>query len=323
MYESKKYVSGLIVVLIVASLSYALSFIYNAPAMLFALLLGMTISFINHSKKFADGIDFAASVLLKIGIVLMGFRLVFEDINAFGFLPIGCIFLIVLLTLCFGIGLSYLFKKNITLGLVSGAGVAICGASAVLAVNAVLPTKLQKSNNSIFVIVTITILSTLSMIIFPVFAKFFDLSNFVSGFLIGSTIHDVAQVVGAGYSINDDAGILATFFKMVRVLALPVVILAVSYCYNSRDRSVLNFPIFILGFLVTAFLANSVEFPDFIINSSVTISSWLLVCAIAAIGMKTQFSDMKKVDLSLFLFVTMESIFILLLSLGFLNFVLK
>ena len=323
MYESKKYVSGLIVVFFVASLSYALSFIYNAPAMLFALLLGMTISFINHSKKFADGIDFAASVLLKIGIVLMGFRLVFEDINAFGFLPIGCIFLIVLLTLCFGIGLSYFFKKNITLGLVSGAGVAICGASAVLAVNAVLPTKLQKSNNSIFVIVTITILSTLSMIIFPVFAKFFDLSNFVSGFLIGSTIHDVAQVVGAGYSINDDAGILATFFKMVRVLALPVVILAVSYCYNSRDRSVLNFPIFILGFLVTAFLANSVEFPDFIINSSVTISSWLLVCAIAAIGMKTQFSDMKKVDLSLFLFVTMESIFILLVSLGFLNFVLK
>ena len=322
MYESKKYVSGLIVVFFVASLSYALSFIYNAPAMLFALLLGMTISFINQSKKFADGIDFAASVLLKIGIVLMGFRLVFEDINAFGFLPIGCIFFIVLLTLCFGIGLSYLFKKNITLGLVSGAGVAICGASAVLAVNAVLPTKLQKSNNSIFVIVTITILSTLSMIIFPVFAKFFDLSNFVSGFLIGSTIHDVAQVVGAGYSINDDAGILATFFKMVRVLALPVVILAVSYCYNSRDRSVLNFPIFILGFLVTAFLANSVEFPDFIINSSVTISSWLLVCAIAAIGMKTQFSDMKKVDLSLFLFVTMESLFILFVSLGLINFVL-
>ena len=323
MYESKKYVSGLIVVLIVASLSYALSFIYNAPAMLFALLLGMTISFINQNTKFTDGIDFAASVLLKIGIVLMGFRLVFEDINAFGLLPIGCIFFIVLLTLCFGIGLSYFFKKNITLGLVSGAGVAICGASAVLAVNAVLPTKLQKSNNSIFVIVTITILSTLSMIIFPVFAKFFDLSNFVSGFLIGSTIHDVAQVVGAGYSINDDAGILATFFKMVRVLALPVVILAVSYCYNSRDRSVINFPIFILGFLVTAFLANSVEFPDFIINSSVTISSWLLVCAIAAIGMKTQFSDMKKVDLSLFLFVTMESIFILLVSLGVLNFVLK
>ena len=322
MYESKKYVSGLIVVFFVASLSYALSFIYNAPAMLFALLLGMTISFINQSTKFADGIDFAASVLLKIGIVLMGFRLVFEDINAFGFLPIGCIFFIVLLTLCFGIGLSYLFKKNITLGLVSGAGVAICGASAVLAVNAVLPTKLQKSNNSIFVIVTITILSTLSMIIFPVFAKFFDLSNFVSGFLIGSTIHDVAQVVGAGYSINDDAGILATFFKMVRVLALPVVILAVSYCYNSRDRSVLNFPIFILGFLVTAFLANSVEFPDFIINSSVTISSWLLVCAIAAIGMKTQFSDMKKVDLSLFLFVTMESLFILFVSLGLINFVL-
>jgi len=322
LYESKKYVSGLIVVFFVASLSYALSFIYNAPAMLFALLLGMTISFINHSKKFADGIDFAASNLLKIGIVLMGFRLVFEDINAFGFLPIGCIFLIVLLTLCFGIGLSYFFKKNITLGLVSGAGVAICGASAVLAVNAVLPTKLQKSNNSIFVIVTITILSTLSMIIFPVFAKFFDLSNFVSGFLIGSTIHDVAQVVGAGYSINDDAGILATFFKMVRVLALPVVILVVSYWYNSRDRSVLNFPIFILGFLVTAFLANSVEFPEFIINSSVTISSWLLVCAIAAIGMKTQFSDMKKVDLSLFLFVTMESLFILFVSLGLINFVL-
>ena len=132
-----------------------------------------------------------------------------------------------------------------------------------------------------------------------------------------------AQVVGAGYSINDDAGILAIFFKMVRVLALPVVILAVSYWYNSRDRSVLNFPIFILGFLVTAFLANSVEFPDVIINIFVTISSWLLVCAIAAIGMKTQFSDMKKVELSLFLFVTMESIFILLLSLGFLNFVLK
>ena len=135
-------------------------------------------------------------------------------------------------------------------------------------------------------------------------------------------VHDVAQAVGAGHSINDGAGILATFFKMVRVLALPLVIMAVSFLYNSRDRGTFNFPIFLLGFLITALSANYVEFPDFIINGSVTISSWLLVCAVVAIGMKTQFSDMKKIDLSLFLFVTMESIFILFVSLGLINFVL-
>ena len=322
MHRIKKYVRGLIAVFFVASLSFAFSFIYDAPVMLFALLLGMTINFLNQNKKFVDGIDFAASILLKIGIVLMGFRLVFDDINVLGFLPIGCIFFIVLLTMCFGVCLSYLLKKNLALGLVSGAGVAICGASAVLAVSAVLPTKFQKSNNSIFVILIITILSTISMIMFPIFAKFLELSNFVSGFLIGSTIHDVAQAVGAGYSINDNAGILATFFKMVRVLALPLVILAVSLLYNSKDRGTFSFPIFIFGFLITALLANIVEFPDFIIISSVTISSWLLVFAIAAIGMKTQFSDMKKVDISLFLFVTMESIFILFVSVGLINFVL-
>ena len=322
LYGIKKYGYGLIIIFILATLSIALSTIYNAPAMLFALLLGMAINVIAYNQKFADGVDFAAGNLLKIGIVLMGFRLVFEDINSMGYLPIWCIFLIVLLTICFGVGISYFFKKSVSLGLVSGVGVAICGASAVLAVNAVLPAKFQKNNNTIFVIFTITILSTVAMIVLPVFAKFFELSNFVSGFLIGSTIHDVAQVVGAGYSINEDTGILATFFKMVRVLALPVVVLAISVLYSSKGQRTFIVPLFILGFIATAILANIIKLPDIFITVSINISSWFLVCALVAIGMKTQFTDFKKVDLSLFLFVTIESIFIIFASLSVINFLL-
>ncbi|MEJ6478757.1 MAG: putative sulfate exporter family transporter [Octadecabacter sp.] len=97
----------------------------------------------------------------------------------------------------------------------------MCGASAALAIALVLPPRSDREQGTLFVVIAVTVLSTIAMVAHPVLVQAMGLNDIKSGFLIGATIHDVAQVVGEGYLISDEAGVIATFVKMVRVALLP------------------------------------------------------------------------------------------------------
>ena len=110
-------------------------------------------------------------------------------------------------------------------GLLTGGAVAICGASAALAIAAVLPDGPEQQRATVMTVVGVTALSTVAMILYPLIAAAAGLDTHTTGIFLGATIHDVAQVVGAGYSVSAEAGDTATIVKLFRVaLLLPVVL---------------------------------------------------------------------------------------------------
>ena len=146
----------------------------------------------------------------------MGFRLSLENITQLGGASLFLIFILIFITILFGYFFSLVLLKNKDFGLLSAGSVAICGASAAIAIFSILPknkigTRLILSNYLSNIIIHNSH-DYLSII--------FDLHRSQrnqKGFLIGSTIHDVAQVIGAGYSVSEQTGIIATFVKMIRV----------------------------------------------------------------------------------------------------------
>lgn len=179
---------------------------YGAPQMLFALLIGMAFNFLATHERTGTGIEFSSSTLLRIGVALLGIRLSLSDMVANGWLPVMAIAVLVAVTIAGGVVFSRLAGRSTAFGLLTGGAVAICGASAALAISAVLSSAGRDDRDTLFTVVAVTTLSTLAMIVYPVLFAALGLDDTQTGFLIGATVHDVAQVVGAGYSVSDTAG---------------------------------------------------------------------------------------------------------------------
>jgi len=145
------------------TVGFAASFLgehYSAPAMLFALLLGMSLNFIADDQRAMPGIEFSARTLLRIGVALLGFRIALGDILALGPRPILLLALAVLSTLIFGFLVARLAGLNKHFGALSGGAVAICGASAALAIAAILPRSEKQERETALVVVGVTALSS-------------------------------------------------------------------------------------------------------------------------------------------------------------------
>src|SRR6185312_7645057 len=121
-------------------------------------------------------------------------------------------------------------------GVLSGGAVAICGASAALAIASVLPRSDTRERDTILAVVSVTALSTIAMILYPVFAISIGLDHRHAGVFIGGTIHDVAQVVGAGYTISNETGDIATYVKLLRVAMLLPAAFTISFLYARSGK---------------------------------------------------------------------------------------
>lgn len=200
------YSGGLLLASVIAVAATFLSDHYGAPVMLFALLLGMAFHFLSEDNSCAVGVDFAAKALLRFGVGLLGLRLGLAEVMSLGLTPVIAIIGFVLVTFGCGVVMARIFGRRTAFGMLAGGSVAICGASAALAITSVLPLHKDREQDTLFVVIGVTALSTIAMIAYPILFKSLGLSDIESGFLVGATIHDVAQVVGAGYSISDEAG---------------------------------------------------------------------------------------------------------------------
>ena len=161
----KNHFGGLALVIIIAMSANFLSLHYQAPVMLFALLIGIAFHFLDKEKNCISGINFASSTLLRIGVALLGLRLTLNDVESIGLVPIIAVLGMVILTLGCGAILSFVFGRRLAFGLLAGGSVAICGASAALAIASVLPPKEDRKQDVILVIIGVTVLSTISMIL--------------------------------------------------------------------------------------------------------------------------------------------------------------
>jgi uncharacterized integral membrane protein (TIGR00698 family) len=178
--------------------------------------------------------------------------------------------------------------------------VAICGASAALALAAAIPKNDKLERNTLFTVASVTTLSTIAMVLYPILFGALDLSERETGFLIGATIHDVAQVVGAGYSVSEQTGDVAAVVKLMRVSLLPVVLLAVLFSLRALrgaegGEGSARLPGFVIGFAALA-TANSLGLlPEIVAQTLSELSRLLLITAIAGIGVKTSLQALAKV----------------------------
>ncbi|MEQ8895660.1 MAG: putative sulfate exporter family transporter [Roseovarius sp.] len=309
------YFGGLLLATVIAASATFISEHYGAPVMLFALLIGLAFHFLSEQESCAAGIDFAAKTLLRFGVGLLGLRLGLAEVTSLGLGPIGAVIGFVLATLACGAAMSYLFGRRLAFGMLAGGSVAICGASAALAIASVLPPHKDREQDTLFVVIGVTALSTIAMVTYPVLFQSLGLSDVQSGFLVGATIHDVAQVVGAGYSISDEAGVIATYVKILRVALLPVVMLVVMLSFRGAQQQRLSVPWFLVMFALCTVMANSGVAPAAVLTVLNEVSRWCLVIAISALGVKTSLGQIIKVKVSYSLILLVETLLLLIIAL--------
>ena len=312
---------GFIVSVIVAAAATFLSEHYEAPVMLFALLLGMALNFLSDDNKCKPGIEFTAREVLRIGVALLGLRITLGQIAALGWEPIVLIVFSVAATILLSMLVARLMGFQSLFGLLSGGATAICGASAAMAISAALPGHAGKEKATLFTVIGVSALSTLAMISYPMIADYFQLSPTEAGIFLGATIHDVAQVVGAGYSMSHETGDVATVVKLMRVAMLLPVILCAAMITRARgaDDSGKRPPLlpwFAVGFIILASINSTGLVPSIVQSAGSDLSRWLLVIAISALGMKTQIKELASVGIKPILLMFGETIFLVLLVLA-------
>jgi uncharacterized integral membrane protein (TIGR00698 family) len=312
---------------VVAAAATFLSEHYGAPTLLFALLLGMAMNFLADGTC-KPGIEFTARQLLRIGVALLGLRMTTGQIATMGWFPVLLVVGSVALTIGVSVIAARLFGFKGLFGLLTGGATAICGASAALALSAALPNHPLKERATLFTVIGVSALSTLAMIIYPMVVRALDLDAAQAGIFLGATIHDVAQVVGAGYSLGRETGDAATFVKLLRVaMLLPVIMVAVMITRMTRmeggeaakgPRPPL-LPWFAVAFAVLVVINSLGWIPKPLLTLGNDASRWFLVAAIAGIGMKTQLKELSTVGIKPIVLMVGETIFLALLVLGLLR----
>lgn len=274
---------------------------YGAPVMLMALLLGMAFTFLAESgTPTAIGVEFSSKMLLRFGVALLGLGITVQQIAEAGI----AVLLIALAGVAFTIGAGMMFARlsgrSLPFGLLTGGAVAICGASAALAISSVLPKNDPNlDRDTVFTVIAVTTLSTLAMIVYPIIGGALGLPDHAMGVFLGATIHDVAQVVGAGYSVSDEAGSTSTFVKLLRVALLVPLVLVLSMVFARHHAAGqikrLPIPFFALGFAALVLIGSADIIPPTSTAFLLEMSRWCLITAIAALGMRTSLKKLGEV----------------------------
>lgn len=341
---------GLLMAGVIAITASYLSEHHGGPVMLYALLIGMAFHFLSKDARCTAGLGFASKRLLRIGVALLGLRISFDQILLLGFETLLLILFAVLGCLFAGLVIARFLKKDLVFGLLTGGAVGICGASAALAISSVLPkdpsTEKRIEHDTLFTVIAVTSLSTIAMVLYPTLGSLLGLSDQQMGIMLGATIHDVAQVVGAGYGVSDEAGDVATIVKLVRVMMLlPVMVLvAVIMGYLCRQakkntgqkntgqkntnqpnqdcQSSLSeptesgitsaqIPFFAFGFVFCVLLNSFGWMPEFAHHALVDASRWSLIIAISALGVMTTLQSIVALGAKHLFVVVLETLLLL------------
>jgi uncharacterized integral membrane protein (TIGR00698 family) len=288
---------------------------YHAPVMLFALLIGMAFHFLHEDGRCVAGVEFTSKAVLRVGVALLGAKITLGQILGLGLMPIATVVAGVVTTIGLGFVAARLFGQSRAFGVLSGGAVAICGASAALAIASVLPRRENSERDTILTVVTVTALSTVAMITYPLLVAAAGLDHTRAGVFLGGTIHDVAQVVGAGYTVSSKTGDVATYVKLLRVALLMPVVLGLMLALRGRraegePKARLQPPLFLLGFAALVVVGSLGGLPPVATEAASTVSRWCLVGAVAALGMKTSFGALVKVGWRPVLLIVTETVWI-------------
>ena len=275
-----------------------------------AMFIGMILNyFLRNTKIFASGLKFTSKRILKFAIILLGLSLNITTILHVGRMSLT-VMVFTLLT-CFGGG--YFIGKalglNWKLSNLISAGTGICGGSAIAAISSTI----DADDNDVAYAMSATFLFDMAMILlFPIMGRAIGMTDQAFGIWAGTAVNDTSSVVATGYAFSEAAGDFSTMVKLTRTLAIIPTVIVFAFIQlgikrkealaNSGDGSDLKanfkiskiFPWFILGFLAMSVVASIFPIPAEIVSGTKSVSKFLMVSALAAIGLNTSFSNLKK-----------------------------
>ena len=319
---------GLAVAAAVALAATFVSSLHGGPQLLYALFFGIALNFLSSRPATKPGIEFSARSVLRLGVGLLGARITASQVLALGWptalVVVTAVATTVALALWVGARLGVSRAKSV----LAGGAVAICGASAALAISAVLPREKDGERYTLMVVVSVTVLSTLAMVLYPLAVRALQLPPALGGLFLGGTIHDVAQVVGAGYTIDAATGDVATIVKLFRVALLAVVVAVVSWSFAAQRASNAEkaassdqgrkparqplLPWFLWLFVAMVAFNSIFGLPPVVSHGLDAVSRACLVLAIAALGIKTSFTQLARLGWRPLALIVIETLWLAL-----------
>ena len=288
------YLPGLVIVLAGTLAAGFISDHYGAPLTLMALLIGLALNFLSADARLTPGLAFASRSLLRWGIVLVGIRITFGQIWALGPVALLVVVAIVALTIGAGILVARRLGFDAAFGVLAGGAVAICGASAAMALATTLGDRRASQAQLTLVLVGISAMSATAMVLYPIAAHALHLSDARAGFLLGASIHDVAQALGAGYSYSEAAGQASAIVKLTRVALLaPVLAVVAAFLPRGADKAKgPGIPWFVVGFFVLAGVNSLCVIPTLAATGAERIATGFLAAAVTATAIRSPLAQL-------------------------------
>ncbi|MGH6726548.1 MAG: YeiH family protein [Pseudolabrys sp.] len=296
------YSPGVVLSALVAVIGYLaapyVARVVPIPSMVIALVVGIALNPIAARPAMQPGMAFCVRTILRWAVALLGLRVGLADIAALGPGTAGLIVVAMLATLASGFVFARWNGRGPGFGALVGVGTAVCGASATLAASTVVPDYTGKSADIAFVVVAVNALATLAMLVYPPLCILLGFDAQTTGVMLGGTIHDVAQVVGAGYAVSVPVGNTAVVVKLFRVFLLLPVVLGVGWHFTrlgqKHGEARVPVPVFGIVFLALCALNSAMPLVPSLLPAYaplkgvlVEASTWGLLLAIGALGLGT------------------------------------
>ncbi|MFN3657977.1 MAG: YeiH family protein [Pseudolabrys sp.] len=283
----------------VAAAGYLLApYLQPIPGMVIALVIGIALNPAAGRPAFVPGLNFCVRTVLRWSVALLGLRVGLADIAALGDASAILIVAAMVVTVLCGLAFARWAGRTQGFGAMVGVGTAVCGASATLAVSAVVPDYPSKQRDIVFIVVALNALATAALLLYPPLCILLGFDPQTTGIMLGGTIHDVAQVVGAGYAISTDVGNTAIIVKLFRVFLLLPFVLAVGWYFArvgaKHGAARVPVPVFAIVFLLLCILNSAMPLMPPLMPAYGTVKSALgevstagLLIAIGALGLGT------------------------------------
>lgn len=295
------YLPGLAIVGVAAGTAAWLAEHYGFPIILLGLLIGLALNFVAAEKTVHPGLDLASRTFLRWGIVALGFQVTLMQVVDLGPWPFAALVGIMVVTFGAGVLGARVSGQSRYAGILAGGATAICGASAALALYGIIGRDRLSQAQFALTLVGVSLASALAMSIYPAIAGELGLGDGQAGFLIGASVHDVAQAIGGGFSYSDAAGAEATIIKLSRVAllgpALVLVSLWIGLDHGAKSQPLwrrVSIPWFITGFVGLLILNSLVPVPEAVRTATLTLSKALLLFAVIATAMRSDLALIMK-----------------------------
>ncbi len=291
-----RFIPGLAISAIAGAAAAWLAQNYGVPVILAGLLIGLAVNFAATDPRTHDGLDAVSRHGLRAGIVLLGFQVTAMQVAQMGIVPFAGLALVMAAALIAALAAARATAQSPAIGLLGGGATAICGASAALALYGVIGRERVDQAQFTLTLVILAAASAIALVTYPPLTQMLGFSDAQAGFLVGASIHDVAQAIGAGFAVSDSAGAQATVVKLTRVALLaPLVTLAALWIARVQPlpagvgkSKVPVMPGFILAFLALVAVNSLIAVPPALAGHALTASKTLLLLAVTATAMRTR-----------------------------------